>query len=69
MSTFTRRHGLVSCDTCHQLTGDTWRDLAAHVAAHQKAAMDAARQARIEPAERLAAADKFGAVLYGKRVA
>ena len=48
MPTFTRAHSLTSCDTCHELTGDTWRDLAAHVAAHQKAAMDAARQARID---------------------
>jgi hypothetical protein len=46
--TFTTRAGLTSCDTCHELVGQSWRDLAAHMDSHYMARLRAARQARID---------------------
>jgi len=46
--TFTRARGITSCDTCGLVVGDTWREKAAHTAAHTAHDTTAARQARID---------------------
>lgn len=48
MSTFTKRHGTLTCDSCGDVVPSGWRSLTAHTAVHARHDQLTARAARVQ---------------------